>query len=172
MPVDNILIRLIIGCVQPFTTPGICSLAFSSLMMSSFLIPLRHSSFGFNRIMVSTMLIGELSVAVFARPALPKTFFTSGMLLMILSWTCKSCFASELDISGIVTGINNMVPSSKGGINSLPRLINKGILISNAIILMVSVVLRQVTHQFNIGLYIFSNPRVKGLWSSVLNFPV
>ena len=31
------------------------------------------------------MLIGELSVAVFARPALPNTWATSGNDLMILS---------------------------------------------------------------------------------------
>ena len=35
------------------------------------------------------MLIGELSVAVFALPALPNTFSTSGTDLMILSCTCK-----------------------------------------------------------------------------------
>ena len=73
IPVESILIRLEIGMVQPLVTPGICSLAFSSLMRSSFVLPSRHSLCGFNKIMVSIMEMGELSVAVLALPAFPRT---------------------------------------------------------------------------------------------------
>src|SRR5205085_807563 len=113
--------------------------------------PVLHSLFGFNRMIVSVILIGELSVAVLALPAFPNTFLTSGMFLMILSCTCKSCFACELDTSGWVTGINKMEPSSSGGINSEPKLSNRGILTSSAMILIPIVVLRQVMHQLRIG---------------------
>ena len=63
---------------------------------------------------VSIMLIGELSVAVFALPALPRTCDTSGMVFMILSCTCNNLLASELEISGMVTGIKTMILHLKG----------------------------------------------------------
>ncbi len=45
--VESMLMRLMMGCVQPFVTPGICSLLFSSLMISSLLIPALQSLFWF-----------------------------------------------------------------------------------------------------------------------------
>jgi len=63
----------------------------------------------------------------------------------------SNCLASALETSGWVTGIKQNSTSSSGGINSLPRLSNNGMLMIKATILMMSVVLRQVTHQFNIG---------------------
>jgi hypothetical protein len=107
--------------------------------------PLAPFAGGFSKMIVSTILMGELSVAVLALPAFPKTFFTSGTLLMILSCTCNNCLASEFDMSGKVTGINKIEPSSNGGINSLPKLRSNGMLISKAIMLMPMVVLRQVS---------------------------
>src|SRR5580765_4412830 len=171
MPVESILMRLIIGCVQPLVTPGICSLLFNSLMISFFVIPFRHSFFGFSMTMVSIMLIGELSVAVFALPAFPNTDFTSGSEEMILSCTCKILFTSLLETSGSVTGINNTVPSSSGGINSLPRLMIIGMLIASAITLMAIVVFRHLIQARITGSYNLSKKRLTGLALSGLNLP-
>ncbi|MNX86620.1 hypothetical protein D3C86_1185090 [compost metagenome] len=140
IPVASILMRLMMGCVQPFTTPGICNFASSSVTMSFLVMPSRHSLFGFSVMMVSIMLMGELSVAVLARPAFPKTLSTSGTDLIILSCTCKIRFASALDTSGSVTGINKILCSSNGGINSVPKFLSKGIVINNAITLIAIVV--------------------------------
>ena len=171
IPVDSILIRLIMGCVHPLVTPGICNLALSSLMTSFLLIPFLHSDCGFSSTMVSIMLIGELSVAVFALPALPKTFFTSGTDLMSLSCTCKMRFASLLLTSGSVTGMNKIEPSSSGGINSLPRLISMGILMANAMMFTASVVFRHLIQVRMTGSYIFSNMRFTGFLVSGLKRP-
>ena len=119
------LILLMMGCVQPLVTPGICNFAFNSLMMLSLLMPFLHSDLGLSRIMVSIMLIGELSVAVLALPALPRTCATSGTDEINLSCTCKMRLASELDTSGRVTGIKSKLPSSSGGINSEPILVSR-----------------------------------------------
>jgi hypothetical protein len=62
-----------------------------------------------------------------------------GIPLMILSCTCSNLLASEFEISGRVTGIKSRDPSSKGGINSRPRFIIIGILMSSAKILIPSV---------------------------------
>ena len=151
MPVESMLIRLMMGCVQPLVTPGICSFELSSLMMPSFVIPFRHSFFGFSKMMVSIMLIGELSVAVFALPALPSTCATSGKVLMILSCTCNNLLASELETSGKVTGINNKDPSSNGGINSEPSFVIITMPHINAIILIPITVFRHLRHHFKTG---------------------
>src|SRR5487761_1914660 len=163
IPVESILILLIIGCVQPLVTPGICNFLLSSFTISSFFIPGLHSDFGFNKIIVSIILMGELSVAVLALPALPKTFLTSGTEAIILSCTCNILFTSELETSGIVTGINRIEPSSNGGINSLPKLMMSGILTSNAIMFKAIVVLRHLMHHLMIGSYIFPKPLLIGL---------
>ena len=86
------------------------------------------------------MLNGNLSVAVLARPALPNTLSTSGTDLMILSCTCRIRLASSFEMSGNVTGIKRIDCSSRGGINSFPRLISKGILMSTARMLIPMVV--------------------------------
>ena len=97
------------------------------------------------------MLMGELSVAVLALPALPKTCDTSGTVRMILSCTWRSLFASELETSGNVTGMNNREPSSKGGINSEPNLVIIIIPTANAAMLMPIVVFRHFKHHFSTG---------------------
>ena len=171
MPVESILIRLMMGCVHPLVTPGICSLAFSSLMMSFLVRFFLHSLCGFNSTIVSIMLMGELSVAVFALPALPSTFFTSGIDLISLSCTCKILFASLLDTSGKVTGIKRMEPSSSGGINSRPKLNSIGILIARAMILMASVVFLHLMQVRISGSYIFSSALLMGFFDSGLNLP-
>src|SRR5665647_780039 len=172
IPVESILILLIIGCVHPLVTPGICNFLLSSFTISSFVLPGLHSDFGFSNLIVSIILIGELSVAVFALPALPRTFFTSGTEAIILSCTCKIRFTSVLEISGIVTGINKIEPSSNGGINSFPKLMISGILTSKAIMFIAIVVLRHLIHQRMSGSYIFPNSLLIGLWLSGVNFPL
>src|SRR6266480_1458394 len=120
---------------------------------------------------VTIMLIGELSVAVLALPALPSTFSTSGTDLMILSCTCNIRFTSELETSGSVTGIKRIEPSSKGGMNSRPRLSNNGILINKAIILTAIVVFLQRIQPLIMGSYILSSPRLIGFADSGRNLP-
>jgi len=97
------------------------------------------------------MLCGEFSVADLALPALPNTCDTSGTVLMILSCTCKSLFASELETSGKVTGINSNEPSSNGGMNSEPKRVIIIIPTVNATKLIPIVVLRHFKPQFNLG---------------------
>ena len=55
--------------------------------------------------MVSNISIGAGSVAVAARPALPKTDATSGKVLMILFWVCSSSAALVTDRPGSVVGM-------------------------------------------------------------------
>ena len=133
--------------------------------------PSRHCSLGFSIMMVSIILMGELSVAVLARPALPNTWSTSGTDMMILSCTCKIRLASALEISGRVTGIKRMLCSSRGGINSLPRLPSRGIEITRAMTLMANVVLRHFKTALMVGSYTFSSIRLMGLALSGRNFP-
>jgi hypothetical protein len=120
---------------------------------------------------VSTILIGELSVAVLALPALPNTLSTSGTDLMILSCTCNIRLISELETSGNVTGMKRILCSSSGGINSVPRPRNKGMVMINAIRLIAIVVLRHLRISFIIGSYILSKNLFTGLALSGLNFP-
>ena len=162
IPVDSMLIRLIMGCVHPFITPGICSLAFNSLIISSLEKPSLHSDCGFNSTMLSIIFIGALSVAVFARPAFPRTFCTSGTVIISLSCTCMIRFISELETSGKVTGIKSSDPSSNGGINSVPRLSTRGTLPNTNAKLNARVVLFHFKHQRITGLYIQRKKRETG----------
>ena len=50
--------------------------------------------------MVSIIEKGAGSVEVLARPALPKTLFTSGKVRRILSWICSADWASATDMPG------------------------------------------------------------------------
>src|SRR3546814_10394023 len=61
------------------------------------------------------------SVAVRARPALPKTRSTSGKVASILSVCCSNCLALVMEIPGKADGMYRMSPSSVGGMNSLDR---------------------------------------------------
>ena len=86
MPVESMSRRLRMGCVQTFGKPGNCNASSISVCSRSKVMPARHWSRGFNTMVVLTMPIGELSVAVVPRPAVPKTRSTSGKLFRILSW--------------------------------------------------------------------------------------
>jgi len=70
--------------------------------------------------MVSNISTGAGSVAVAARPALPKTEATSGKLLMMRSEVCSSSAALVTDMPGTLTGIYMSVPSLRVGMNSEP----------------------------------------------------
>jgi len=65
----------------------------------------RHCASGFSRITVSIMEKGAGSVAVSARPALPKTWATSGTCLMRRSCTCRMRMASVWLRPGRVLGM-------------------------------------------------------------------
>ena len=73
--------------------------------------------------MVSVISSGAGSVAVSARPALPKTEATSGKLLMILSCVCSVSAALVTEMPGNVTGMYSSVPSFSVGMNSVPSFI-------------------------------------------------
>ncbi len=150
-PVESMLIRLMIGCVQPLVTPGICIFALSSAMMSALRMPGRHWSRGFSMISVSIMLMGELSVAVFARPALPSTWSTSGTEVINLSCTCRIRLISVLEMSGNVTGMKRIEPSSKGGMNSVPKRVSMKPPMASATMLIAKVVRRQCMHHRSTG---------------------
>src|SRR5215203_379020 len=141
-------------------------------MISFFVIPSRHSDRGFKRTMVSIMLMGALSVAVLALPALPKTFCTSGIVSINLSCTCIILLISEFETSGKVTGMNNSDPSSKGGINSRPILMTKGMLNMTKARDIAIVVFFQAKHQRITGEYRKIKKRETGCFFSGLTFPL
>ena len=120
IPVVSMLIRLIIGCVQMFDTPGSVVAWSSSPMSFSRVMPGRHSRSGFRLTTVSVMFTGAGSVEVSARAIFATTDATSGDLriasfcLRAMSTACAS------PIDGSVTGMNMRSPSLSGGMNSLP----------------------------------------------------
>ena len=71
MPVASMSMRLRIGGTQMFDRPGTLTMRSSSSTSLSLVMPLRHSLFGLNWMVVSNISIGAGSVAVSARPALP-----------------------------------------------------------------------------------------------------
>ena len=79
MPVASMSMRLRIGGIQTFDSPGRLAPARSSSSTSfSGVIPGRHCSRGLSWIVVSNISSGAGSVAVSARPILPNTRLTSG----------------------------------------------------------------------------------------------
>jgi hypothetical protein len=77
----SIFIRLIIGCVKPLV-PGIWFIIYF-IYDITLVLPALHSLWGLSKMIVSIIL--ELSVAVLALPAFPKTWVTSGIDFIILS---------------------------------------------------------------------------------------
>ena len=122
MPVVSMLIRLMIGWVQMFETPGSVVATSSSPISRSRVMPGRHTASGFKLTIVSVMLTGAGSVEVSARAILATTDATSGNC-----WMAAFCFfvisiAWASEIEGSVTGMNMRSPSFSGGMNSLPIL--------------------------------------------------
>ena len=68
-------------------------------------MPGRHSSRGFSRTVVSIIDSGAGSVAVSARPTLPKTCSTSGNVLIVRSVRCSSSRAAVMEMPGMVVGM-------------------------------------------------------------------
>ena len=93
-------IRALIGIVKEFDTPGMERASLSSFLSFSTVIPGRHCDSGFRLITVSNISSGAGSVAVSARPALPKTWATSGIFLMIRSWRLRSFPTSATEAAG------------------------------------------------------------------------
>ena len=83
-------------------------------------MPLRQLPRGFRVIVVSNMSKPAGSVAVDARPLFPQTCSTSGNWRSRPSWMRRISLARAILTPGNVVGINRIVPSSTGGMNSLP----------------------------------------------------
>ena len=97
--------RASIGIVQALVSPGTWIASCNSERNRSGVIPGRHSCRGFRRTVVSIMDSGAGSVAVSARPTLPKTCSTSGNALIIRSVCWSSSRAAVIEIPGIVVGM-------------------------------------------------------------------
>jgi hypothetical protein len=105
MPVASMSILPRTGMVQALATPG-NFIAASNLAISSCCDILRgHRSRGFSTTTVSSIESGATSVDVSARPALPRTWATSGRLFSRESVSCSSRFASVIEMAETVEGI-------------------------------------------------------------------
>ena len=120
MPVESMSMRALMGMVHAFATPGNCRALSNSAISLSVVSPGRHSDCGLRLMTVSNISVGAGSVAVLARPALPKTESTSGKLLMILFCVCISSAALVMDMPGSEVGMYSKLPSLSVGINSEP----------------------------------------------------
>ena len=105
IPVESMSIRALIGIVHAFVRPGKGIARSSSAISFSVVIPGRHSERGRRVIVVSIIERGAGSVAVSARPTLPKTRSTSGKLAMIRSVCCKSSLAFVTETPGKAVGM-------------------------------------------------------------------
>ena len=83
-------------------------------------MPGRHWLSGLSVMVVSNMSSPAGSVAVSARPAFPHTCSTSGNHFRMPSWIRRISRARATLTPGSVVGMKRMVPSSSGGMNSLP----------------------------------------------------
>ena len=120
IPVASMSMRLRIGGTQIFESPGTVTIRSSSSTNLSVVIPARHCSRGLNWIVVSNISIGAGSVAVSARPALPKTLCTSGTVLINRSVCCNNSATLPVAMLGSADGMYRRSPSSSGGMNSPP----------------------------------------------------
>ena len=123
IPVVSMSTRALMGIVQAFWMPGRSSALDISSTSLSLVIPDLHAAGGLSMMTVSIMESGPGSVGVSARPALPKTRSTSGNLRRIPSWAWTSRLASSMEMPGTVMGMKRMEPSSSGGMNSDPSLL-------------------------------------------------
>ena len=100
MPVASMSMRLRIGGIQTFDSPGTFTTRSSSSTSFSGVMPARHWSRGLNWIVVSNISSGAGSVAVSARPALPNTLATSGTVRIRRSVICRSSAALPVEMPG------------------------------------------------------------------------
>ena len=108
------------GMVQALDTPGTAAPCPVPAISLSVVMPAATRTSGLRLMTVSNISVGAGSVAVLARPALPKTDSTSGKLLMILFWVCISSAALVMDMPGSDAGMYSSVPSLSVGMNSEP----------------------------------------------------
>ena len=120
MPVVSMLIRLMMGWVQMFETPGRVVATSSSAISFSRVIPGRHWDSGLRLTMASVMFTGAGSVEVSAREIFATTPATSGTLRMAAFCFLLISIACGREIAGSVTGMNMRCPSFRGGMNSFP----------------------------------------------------
>ena len=120
MPVASMSMRLRIGGTQMLESPVTLTVRSSSSISLSGVMPARHWSRGLNWMVVSNISSGAGSVAVSARPALPKTRATSGTVLMSRSVCCSNSAALAADKPGSAEGMYSRSPSSSAGRNSPP----------------------------------------------------
>ena len=121
MPVASMSVRVLMGIVQVLARPGMRTTRSSSERSPSMVIPSRHSPRGLSWIIVSIIVKGAGSVAVSARPTLPKTLATSGTVRISRSVCCSSSRALSMEMPGWVLGMYMRSPSFRGGMNSVPR---------------------------------------------------
>jgi hypothetical protein len=121
MPVASMSMRLRMGGIQMLARPGSLTAASNSSTSFSGVMPGRHWSRGLSWMVVSNISIGAGSVAVSARPALPKTRATSGTVLIMRSVCCSNSPALAALRPGSAVGMYSRSPSSSGGRNSPPR---------------------------------------------------
>ncbi len=105
MPVASMSMRLRIGGTQMLESPGTRTAWSSSATSLSGVMPARHWSRGLNWMVVSNISSGAGSVAVSARPALPKTLATSGTVRIMRFVCCRSSAALPAEIPGSAEGM-------------------------------------------------------------------
>ena len=105
MPVASMSSRVLMGMVQALVRPGNWTMASSSLITSSMVLPSGQASVSVRMIVVSNMDSGAGSVAVPARPDLPSTWATCGWLAMIRSVCWSSSRAFVIEMPGGVVGM-------------------------------------------------------------------
>src|SRR5207245_1272876 len=115
-----LLVRLRIGWVQRFDTPGSVVARSNSPISVARVIPGRHSASGFRLTIVSVMLTGAGSVEVSARAIFATTAATSGTRWMAAFCVLVIAIAWGSEMAGSVTGMNIRSPSFRGGMNSDP----------------------------------------------------
>jgi hypothetical protein len=120
MPVVSMLMRLMIGWVQMFDTPGSAVAWSSSAMSFSRVMPGRHWDSGLRLMTASVMLSGAGSVEVSARAILATTPATSGTFPIAAFCRLAISTACDSPMAGSVTGMNMRSPSLSGGMNSRP----------------------------------------------------
>ena len=121
MPEFSMITRVSIGWSQEGAIPGIDAASLSSARMSSLVTPSRHISLGSRVTTVSIIPAGAGSSGESALPAFPTTRATSGTCDIILFCMIIASTVAENPAWLSSEGMKRKLPSSRGGMNSLPR---------------------------------------------------
>ncbi len=165
------LIRLMIGWVQMFETPGSVAAMSSSAMIFSRVMPGRHWLSGLRLTIVSVMLSGAGSVEVSARETFATTSATSGSRAIAAFCIRVISIAWGSEIAGSVIGMNIRSPSLSGGMNSLPIRGTSAIAPASTTTAAPSVRTRCRSAQPSNGRYSQTRGRMTGFRSSPRTFP-